>query len=127
MNPSRGLSHSAYFYLAGSGWSLAHTVLVALAGHSSFVVIYVVDDGLSSPSIIPASVSGSSVLIESILGSLERVRCLSCQFNKSVLPFLSPPCDIGTRMPPKYPFANAYEHGPSIPRTNENEWVCGRR
>ncbi|KYN08208.1 hypothetical protein ALC62_00822 [Cyphomyrmex costatus] len=34
MNPSRSLSCSAYFYLAGSGWSLAHTVLVALAGHS---------------------------------------------------------------------------------------------
>ncbi|KYQ60198.1 hypothetical protein ALC60_00605 [Trachymyrmex zeteki] len=71
--------------------------------------------------------SGSSVLIESILGSPERVRCLSCQFNKSLLSFLSTPCDTGTRMPPEYPFANAYEHGPSIPRTNENEWVCGKR
>jgi len=68
----------------------------------------------------------SSVLMESILGSPRRERCLSCQFNKSLLPFSSAPRDTGTRVPPKYPFANAYEHELSIPRTNE--WVCrGRR
>lgn len=39
MNSSRSLSRSAYFYLAGSGWSLAHMVPVALTGHSSRAVI----------------------------------------------------------------------------------------